>query len=178
MSGKEIQNIAEEFILSRIYLVRGKQVMLSHDLAELYQVETKVLNQQVKRNIGKFPVRYMFQLNKKEHDRLRSHFVTFKEQHTKYLPYAFTDYGILMLSSVLRSERADKVNMMIIDTFVKLRELMFIHKDLANQMEKVQDKIIKHDNQIMVILEYIRQIEKSKHEELEYKNRRRIGFRR
>ena len=85
MSGKEIQIIAEEFILSRIYLV-----------------ETKALNQQVKRNIGKFPVRYMFQLNKKEHDRLRSHFVTFKEQHTKYLPYAFTDHGILMLSFVCK----------------------------------------------------------------------------
>ena len=78
MSGKEIQIIANEFILNRIYLVRGKQVMLSHDLAELYQVETKALNQQVKRNIGKFPSRYMFQLNKNEHDRLRSHFVTFR----------------------------------------------------------------------------------------------------
>ena len=176
MSGKEIEIIAEEFILSRIYLVRGKQVMLSHDLAELYQVETKVLNQQVKRNIGKFPARYMFQLDKKEHTRLRSHFVTFKEQHTKYLPFAFTEHGILMLSSVHRSERADKVNMMIIDTFVKLRELMLIHKDLANQLEKVQDRIITHDNQISVIFEYLKQIEKTKQEELEHKNRPIIGY--
>ncbi len=170
--------IAEEIIISKIYHIRGRQVMLSHDLAELYEVETKVLNQQVKRNSGKFPERYMFQLTQEENDRLRSHFVTFKERHTKYLPYAFTEHGILMLSSVLRSERADKVNMMIIDTFVKLRELMFIHKDLANQMEKVQDKIIKHDNQIMVILEYLKQLEKVKLEERDYKNRRRIGFKR
>ena len=118
----------------------------------------------------------MFQLNKNEHDRLRSHFVTFKEQHTKYLPYAFTEYGILMLSSVLRSESADKVNMMIIDAFVKLRELMFIHKDLANQMEKVQDKIVQHDSQIMFILEYLKQIEKSKQEERKLKNLPRIGY--
>lgn len=83
--------IAEEIIISKIYYVRGKQVMLSHDLAELYQVETKVLNQQVKRNIGKFPERYMFQLTQDEHDRLRSQNVTLKRgQYVKYLPYAFT----------------------------------------------------------------------------------------
>ncbi len=169
--------IAEEVIISKIFTIRGKQVMLSQDLAELYQVETKALNQQVKRNIGKFPERYMFQLTKDEYDRLRSQNVTLKRgQHVKYIPYAFTEHGILMLSSVLNSERADKVNMIIIDTFVKLREILFIHKDVIHQLEKVQSKLIEHDNQLMVIFEYIEQIEQAKLQESEQKNRKRIGF--
>jgi len=169
--------IAEEAIVSKIYQVRGKQVMLAQDLAELYEVETKVLNQQVKRNIGKFPERYMFQLTRDEHDRLRSQFVTLKRgQHVKYLPYAFTEHGILMLSSVLNSERADKVNILIIDTFVKLREIMFMHKDVIHQLEQVQAKLVDHDNKIMLIFEYLKQFEQAKQQELEQKNRPRIGF--
>jgi len=152
--------IAEDIIISKIYSIRGKQVMLARDLAELYEVETKVLNQQVKRNIGKFPERYMFQLTKDEYDRLRSQNVTLKRgQHVKYLPYAFTEHGILMLSSVLKSDRADKVNMLIIDTFVKLRELIILNKDVIHQLEKVQNKITDHDNQIMLIFEYLKQFE-------------------
>jgi hypothetical protein len=169
--------LAEEVIISKIYSIRGKQVLLAQDLAELYEVETKVLNQQVKRNIGKFPERYMFQLTKDEYDRLRSQNVTLKRgQHTKYLPYAFTEHGILMLSSVLNSERADKVNMLIIDTFVKLRELMFMHKDVIHQLEQVQNKITEHDHQIMLIFEYLRQFETVKQQELDQKNRKHIGF--
>lgn len=169
--------IAEEAIISKIYVVRGKQVMIAQDLAELYQVDTKALNQQVKRNLRKFPARYMFQLTKDEYSRLRSQNVTLKRgQHVKYLPYAFTEHGILMLSSVLNSERADKVNMLIIDTFVKLREILFIHKDVVNQLEKVQNKLGEHDNQIMVIFEYLKQFEQAKQQEAEQKNRPRIGF--
>jgi hypothetical protein len=170
--------IAEEVIISKIYNLRGKRVMLSQDLAELYEVETRLLNQQVKRNVSRFPERYMFQLTKDEYDRLRSQNVTLKRgQHVKYLPYAFTEHGILMLSSVLNSERAEKVNMLIIDTFVKLRELMFMHKDVVHQLEQVQNKLTEHDNQIMVIFEYLKQLEAAKQKELEQKNRKRIGFR-
>lgn len=169
--------IAEETIVSKIYHVRGKQVMISQDLAELYEVETRVLNQQVKRNIGKFPERYMFQLSQDEYERLRSQNVTLKRgQHVKYLPYAFTEHGILMLSSVLKSERADKVNMLIIDTFVKLRELMFMHKDIVHQLENIQNKLTEHDNQIMVVFEYLKQFEQAKQQELEQKERPLIGF--
>jgi hypothetical protein len=169
--------IAEEIIISKIYSIRGKQVMLARDLAELYEVETKVLNQQVKRNIGKFPEKYMFQLTKVEYDRLRSQNVTLNRgQHVKYLPYAFSEHGILMLSSVLNSDRADKVNMLIIDTFVKLRELMFLNKDVILQLEQMQNKITEHDNQIMLIFEYLKQFEAVKQQELEQKNRKRIGF--
>jgi hypothetical protein len=169
--------IAEEIIISKIYNVRGKQVMLSHDLAELYQVETKVLNQQVKRNMGKFPKRYMFQLTQDEYDRLRSQNVTLKRgQYVKYLPYAFIEHGILMLSSILKSQRADKVNMLIIDTFVKIRELIFLNKDLVHQLEQVRNRLSRHDNQIAVILEYLSHIEKAKEKELDQKKRPRIGF--
>jgi hypothetical protein len=151
--------------------------MLSQDLAELYEVETRVLNQQVKRNIGKFPERYMFQLTKDEYDHLRSQNVTLKRgQHAKYLPYAFTEHGILMLSSVLNSERADKVNMLIIDTFVKLRELMFMHKDVIHQLEQVQNKLTEHDNQLMVIFEYLKQVEAAKQQDLDQKKHKPIGF--
>jgi hypothetical protein len=169
--------ITEEIIISKICNVRGKQVMLSQDLAELYQVETKVLNQQVKRNIGKFPERYMFQLTQDEHDRLRSQNVTLNRgQHIKYLPYAFTEHGILMLSSVLRSRRADQINILIIDTFVKIRKLVFLNKDLAHQLEQVQNRLTKHDSQIRILLEYLKHLEELKEKELEQKRRPRIGF--
>ncbi len=169
--------ISEEIIISKIYNVRGKQVMLSYDLAELYHVETRMLNQQVKRNIGRFPERYMFQLSQNEYDRLRSQNVILKRgQHIKYLPYAFTEHGILMLSSVLKSQRAEKVNMLIIDTFVKIRELIFLNKDLVHQLEQVWNRLIRHDSQIKVILEYLSQIENAKEAEIEQKKRPRIGF--
>ena len=153
--------------------------MLAQDLAELYQVETRVLNQQVKRNINKFPERYMFQLTQPEYNRLRSQNVTLKRgKHVKYLPFAFTEHGILMLSSVLKSDRADKVNLLIIDTFVRLREILFIHKDVVNQLQSVQNKIDEHDNQIMIIFEYLKQMEASKQDEADKKERPRIGFKR
>ncbi len=169
--------ISEEIIISKIYHVRGKQVMLSRDLAELYQVETKVLNQQVKRNIGKFPESYMFQLTQDEYDRLRSQNVTLKRgQHLKYLPYAFTEHGVLMLASVLKSERAEKVNLLIIDTFIKIRELIYLHKDVVRELEGVKEKLTEHDSQILIILEHLKHMEKARKDKLDQKNRPRIGF--
>jgi hypothetical protein len=169
--------VAEEVIISKIYNIRGKQVMLAPDLADLYQVETRALNQQVKRNIGKFPERYMFQLTKGEYNRLRSQNVILKRgQHFKYLPYAFTEHGVLMLSSVLNSERAEKVNILIIDTFIKLREILLLNKDMKHQLEKVMNKLDEHDNHITVIFEYLKQLEQSKQEETDFKQRKRIGF--
>jgi hypothetical protein len=170
-------SIDEGIIVSKIHTIRGKQVMLSNDLAELYQVETKVLNQQVKRNINRFPERYMFQLSQNEYDTLRSQNVTLKRgQHSKYLPFAFTEHGILMLSSVLRSKRAEKVNMIIIDTFVRIRELMFLHKDMVFQLEQVKLKLIEHDNEILAVLEYLKELNKQKKEEIDFKDRTRIGY--
>ena len=169
--------IAEELIISKIFNIRGRQVMLASDLSELYQVETKVLNQQVKRNIGRFPERYMFQLTREEYDRLRSQNVTLKRgQHSKYLPYAFTEHGVLMLSSVLNSERAEKVNILIIDTFIKLREILLLNRDMKHQLEKVMNKLDEHDNNILIIFEYLKQLEQSKQEETDFKERKRIVF--
>lgn len=170
-------SIPEEVIISKIYHIRGKKVMLSHDLAELYQVETRRLNEQVKRNPGKFPERYMFQLTQSEYQSLRSHFATLKRgEHSKYLPYAFTEHGILMLSSVLKSERADKVNMLIIDTFVKLNEMLLTHKDILLKLEEMEQKIAGHDDKIMLIFEYLKQFEEAKQQQLEQSNHKRIGF--
>lgn len=168
--------IPEEVIIGKIYLIRGNQVMLSHDLAELYEVETKVLNLQVKRNTGKFPERYMFQLTKAEFERLRSQNVTFKNWRIKYLPYAFTEHGILMLASVLNSERANQINFLIIDTFIKLRDILSIHKDVLHQLEHVKNKLSEHDNRIMVILKYLKEIENARQDENNQRNRRKIGY--
>ena len=119
----------------------------------------------------------MFQLTEDERDRLRSQNVTLKRgQHFKYLPYAFIKHGILMLSSVLKSQRADNVNMLIIDTFVKIRDLMLMNKDVVHYLEKVQKQLSEHDKQLMAILSYLNESEKSKQAELGQKNRPRIGF--
>ncbi len=112
-----------------------------------------------------------------EIDRLRSQNVTLKRgQHSKYLPFAFTEHGILMLSSVLKSERAEKVNILIIDTFVKLRELIYVNKDIVHQLEIVQIKLEDHDNQIRAVFEFLKQLEESKRDEDDFGERKRIGF--
>ena len=151
-------SIPEEVIVSKIYHIRGKKVMLSYDLSELYQVQTRRLNEQVKRNTGRFPERYMFQLTEKEYESLRSQNATLKRgQHSKYVPYAFTEHGILMLSSVLRSERADKVNMLIIDTFIKLNEMLLTHKDILLKLEELEKKVTGQDEKVMMIFNYLKQ---------------------
>ena len=116
-----------EELRNRIHVIRGQQVMLDKDLAELYGVEVRVLNQGVKRNLKRFPSDFMFQLTKEEYDSLRSQFVTLKNgrgEHTKYLPYAFTEQGVAMLSSVLRSETAIEVNIRIMRAFVAIRKYL------------------------------------------------------
>ena len=152
--------------------------MLSSDLAELYQVKTKVLNQQVKRNLGRFPERYMFKLTMDEYKiALRSQNVTLKRgQHSKYPPYAFTEHGILMLSSILKSERAEKINIMIIDTFIKLREMMGTHESLLNKMQELQQHISSHDQQIVVLFEYLKKLLSDKENKKDQVKRKRIGF--
>jgi len=154
-----------EVIEKKIFLLRGQKVMLDKDLAELYGVSTKVLNQAVKRNLDRFPEDFMFQLTKEEADtwwqyvmsnRLRSQFVTLKRgQHIKYSPYAFTEHGILMLSSVLNSERAVQVNIVIMRTFVRLRRLLASNEELARKLHEMDKK---YDEQFKVVFESIRQL--------------------
>lgn len=136
-------------IQNLIYIIRGQRVMLDSDLARLYEVETKVLNQAVKRNITRFPDNFMFQLSKDEWQSLRSQFVTFSGNIRKYTPYAFTEQGVAMLSSVLRSEKAIQVNIQIMNTFVKMRQWAIENKEIAQRLAELEHYFIQHckDNQ-------------------------------
>lgn len=144
-----------EGIESRICSVRGQRVMLSPDLAELYGVQTKVLLQAVKRNINRFPGDFAFQLTQDEFAILRSHFVTSSWGGTRYAPFAFTEQGVAMLSSVLRSERAVAVNIEIMRTFVKLRSMLESNKELAQKLAKLEQK---YDTQFKAVFEAIRDL--------------------
>lgn len=153
-SKKQQLPVTVEVIERRIYSVRGRKVMLDSELAELSEVQTKVFNQAVKRNLMRFPDDFMFRLNKEETDALRSQFVTLKPsgrgQHRKYLPYVFTEQGVAMLSSILNSERAIEVNIAIMRAFVKLREMLATHKELARKLEEMERK---YDAQFKVVFD-------------------------
>ena len=131
-------------IQNLIYVIRGQRVMLDSDLAQLYEVETKVLNQAVKRNITRFPDNFMFQLSKNEWLNLRSQIVTFSGDIRKYTPYAFTEQGVAMLSSVLRSEKAIQVNIQIMNTFVKMRQWAIENKDIARRLTELEHYFMEH----------------------------------
>jgi hypothetical protein len=164
--------IPVKVIERKILLIRGQKVMLSTHLAKLYAVETRALNQAVKRNINRFPEDFMFQLNNSEAEQLVSQNVI---PHKKYfggsLPYAFTEQGVAMLSSVLNSERAIHVNIAIMRAFVKLREILSINKELAHKLAQLERKIEKHDEEIKLIFDAIRQLMTPPEPK-----RRRIGF--
>jgi phage regulator Rha-like protein len=152
------QLIPQEMIETQIYNIRGQKVLLDRDLARLYGVKTKVLKQAVNRNIERFPDDFMFQLNSKEFKNWRSQIVTSNpgdRMGLRYRPYAFTQEGVAMLSSVLNSERAIQVNIAIMRTFIKLREIMVTHKDLAR---KIDDMERKYDAQFKVVFEAIRRL--------------------
>jgi hypothetical protein len=130
--------VPAQIVERRIYLIRRQKVMLDSDLAEIYQVTTKRLNEAVKRNPDRFPGDFMFQLTPVESENLRSQIATSSYGGRRYLPYAFTEHGVAMLSSVLNSERAIRMSILIIRAFVKLRELLATHKDVARKIEKLE----------------------------------------
>lgn len=164
--------IPAEKIENKILFMRRQKVMLDRDLAKLYNVPTKRLNEQVKRNIKRFPKDFMFQLSWAEVKSLKSQNATLKRgQHTKYRTYAFTEQGVAMLSSVLHSERAIQMNIAIMRAFVKLRQILSTHKELAYKLEQLERKIEKHDGEIRTIFEAIRQLM-----EPPEKTKRRLGF--
>ncbi|OGR53312.1 MAG: DNA-binding protein [Elusimicrobia bacterium GWA2_62_23] len=143
-----------EMIERKIYLIRGHRVMLDKDLAEMYEVLTKNLNKAVSRNIESFPADFMFQLTAEEYKSLRFQFGTLKRgSHSKYLPRVFMEQGVSMLSSVLKSKRARMVNIQIMRTFVKLRELLNTHKELARKLEELEKK---YDAQFRSVFDAIR----------------------
>ena len=151
--------MSEEKIGSRIYLVRGHKVMLSTDLAELYGVEPRALVQAVKRNQERFPEDFMFQLNKAEFANLKSQIVTSSWGGLRRAtPYGFTEQGVAMLSSVLRSRRAVQVNITIMRAFVHLRAMVEANKALANKLAELEQKVASHDGHIRSLFEAIRQL--------------------
>jgi len=151
--------IPAERIEKAILLIRGQKVMLDSDLAALYGVETRVLKQAVRRNRKRFPSDFMFELTKEENRSLRSQNVILEPgRYSKYLPFAFTEQGVAMLSSILNSERAIEVNIAIMRVFVRLREMMATHKELAFKLIELEERLEGHDEQIQNIFEAIRQL--------------------
>ncbi|MBI4746733.1 MAG: ORF6N domain-containing protein [Deltaproteobacteria bacterium] len=144
-----------EVIENKIFLVRGKKVMFDRDLAALYGVTTGNLNKAVSRNIERFPDDFMFQLTKDEFENLIFHFGTSSWGGTRKLPRAFTENGVAMLSSVLNSERAVQVNIQIMRTFTKLREMLSAHKDLQKKIDEMEKK---YDHQFKIVFDAIRQL--------------------
>ena len=166
--------IPNEVVMNKIYLIRDQKVMIDKDLSELYGVETKYLKRQVRRNIDRFPIDFMFEMTKNEFNDWRSQFVTSNspdKMGLRYVPMIFTEQGVAMLSSVLNSDRAIKVNIQIIRIFTKMREMLLTHKDLLLKMNELESKISNHDKSIKQIFTYLKQLIKEESEP-----RKNIGF--
>lgn len=151
--------IPDETVMNKIIMVRNQRVMIDRDLAELYGVTTKQLNQQVKRNSKRFPEDFMFQLSEEEKNEVVTNCDHLKSlRFSPNLPFAFTEHGAVMLASVLNSERAIEANIQIIRVFTKMRELLLTHKDILLQLEKMEKKLTGHDEDIALIFKYLKQL--------------------
>ena len=149
--------IADEVVMRKIYVIRGQKVMIDRDLAALYGYETKRMNEQVKRNLERFPTSFMFQLTAKEEEYLRSQIATANvSAKIRTLPYAFTEHGVLMLASILKSETAIKASVHIIEVFVRLREMVLTHKDILLKLEQLEKQQATQDTSIQQLLQYIK----------------------
>ncbi|MFC1613223.1 ORF6N domain-containing protein [Patescibacteria group bacterium] len=163
MPKEKITIVPREAIQSKIFVLRGKKVMLDRDLAMLYEVPTKRFNEQVKRNIKRFPEEFMFQLTDAEFKSLRSQFATSNRGGRRYLPYCFTEHGVAMLSSVLNSERAIQINIQIIKAFVKMREMLINYQELKQKIEDMEQKVDKRYKISSVLFEEVfKEMEKVK----------------
>jgi hypothetical protein len=165
--------VADEMIVTKIYLLRGQKVMLDEDLAELYQVPTGRLNEQVKRNIARFPADFMFQLTKEEFENLKSQNATSSWGGRRKLPSAFTEHGVLMLSSVLNSERAVGVNIQIMRIYTKMREMLMTNQEILLKLEQLERQTSQHSEDIQMIFTALKELLNPPQEP-----RPRIGFRR
>lgn len=164
--------LTDDAVMQKIYLIRGKKVMIDSDLSALYGYETKRMNEQVKRNQERFPASFMFQLTPEEVESLRSQFATANvSTKTRTLPYAFTEHGVLMLASILKTEIAIKASVHIIEVFVKLREMVLTHKDILLKLEHLDKHQASQDISIKQLLQYIKLFMTEKQ-----KKRPQIGF--
>lgn len=160
--------LSEETISNKIYFIRGQKVMLDSDLASLYDVETKRLNEQVKRNLSRFPEDFMFQLTENEYNSSRSQIATLKNgrgSNLKYLPYAFTEHGILMLSSVLKSDKAIQTNIQIMRIFTKVRQMLLDTTEIKVDILQIQKKLENHDKNIELVFSYLDELTEKKENE-------------
>ena len=151
--------VADEIIMNKIYYIRKQKIMLDRDLAELYGVQAIRLREQVKRNLERFPANFMFQLTAKEVETMVSqNAIPSKKQLGGSLPYAFTEHGVLMLDSILKSDKALNVRIRVIEIFVKMREILSTNKDILLQVQKVEKKLTAHDKDIQLIFEYLKKL--------------------
>ena len=165
--------IPDEIITNKIYFIRGQNVMLDRDLAELYGVETKRINEQIKRNISRFPVHFMFQLDEIEFQNLKSQFATSSWGGTRKLPYVFTEHGVLQLANVLKSERANEMSIKIIEVFVSLRDFLTENLNLKLEVDMIKKKLINHDKNIELVFSYLDELIDKKENAIE---RTKIGY--
>ena len=165
--------LSEETISDKIYFIRGQKVMLDRDLALLYGIETKVLKQAVKRNISRFPDDFMFQLSQSEFDNLRSQIVTSSWGGTRIFPSVFTEHGVLMLSSVLKSDKAIQTNIQIMRIFMKVRQMLLDTTEIKVDILQIQKKLENHDKNIELVFSYLDELTEKKENENE---RVKIGY--
>jgi phage regulator Rha-like protein len=170
--------LPDETIMAKIYFIRGSKVMFDRDLALLYGVETKRLKEAVKRNLSRFPDDFMFELSKEELANWRYQFSNSNSEKMglRVAPFAFTEYGLLMLASVLNSERAIQINIQIVRIFSRMRTLIESHKEILKKLEMLERKDIELDEKVSLIFEYLKELEQTKQEETNFKQRKRIGY--
>ena len=165
--------IPDEIITNKIYFIRNMKVMLDRDLATLYNVETKRINEQVKRNALKFPEHFMFQLNEEEYNNLRSQFATSSWGGNRRLPYVFSEHGILQLANVLSSEKATRMSIKIIEVFVGLREMLNDNLSIKLEIETIRKKLANHDKNIELVFNYLDELMEKNENKAE---RNKIGY--
>ncbi len=159
---QETNLIVFEEIENKIYNIRGERIMLDNDLAEVYSVTTKRLNEQVKRNIDRFPKDFMFQLTEQEYESLRSQFATSNKQRggRRYLPFAFTEHGAVMLASVLNSPTAIEASIKVVRAFIKMRSILALHQDLADRIKELEKVAGKHSKDFRVVFQLLGEIKR------------------
>lgn len=163
-------------IVNKIHIIRNAQIMLDRDLAELYDVETKYLKRQVRRNLERFPIDFMFELTKDELHDLRCQIGSSSHGGTRYLPMAFTEQGVAQLSSVLNSQRAIKVNIQIIRLFTRMRKLLMGQKDLVLKVHKIEEHLGNQSAEIRILFEYIKKLNQKNTVAEKQKSRKKIGY--
>ena len=177
MSENQIM-LPEATIISKIFFIRGKKIMLDRDLANFYGIETRRLKEQVRRNPERFPDDFMIEFTKKELENFRKQFGNSNKEimGLRIPPFAFMEHGILMLASVLNTERAIQVNIQLVRIFNKMREMLQSNKELTEALEQLRDKINNHDDKFILIFDYLRKFDQNWKQQLTQVNRKRIGY--